>query len=265
MDWIGGLYIHQIRRLGGEFGVTGINAFAEFMGGLLIVAARDLLLFNGSTAQSLVDGKVRRSFFLGVDAAGINAAVRVFVHQPTQRIYLSYSRRTQGTCRTLVCNYDRSSPNAWGELSIEYHEGFDSILLNNGDVGVLGWFADDLANQQNRYIAHHSGFTDIFGDPVVSSVERVGMSLNEGNLLQVNYVRPEIVGDSEGVDFYVGGQMALEEPVSWDGPYTIIPNQTELIDPRVVGKFISWKVESATPGRWYLGAITIDWEPCGGR
>jgi hypothetical protein len=67
------------------------------------------------------------------------------------------------------------------------------------------------------------------------------------------------------VQVEVGAQQHVGGPIQWTPPMWFGPGQDPYVDPRITGRYISWRVTTYDMKPWSLAALTIDWERAGER
>ncbi len=90
----------------------------------------------------------------------------------------------------------------------------------------------------------------------------LGSALDIGPTNMVTRVRPRMSGTAP-VDIYVGGQMAANGPVSFQGPFPFKPGIDEYITCRVNGRSHSIRYETTGNSAWRLAAHEIEWRERG--
>lgn len=110
------------------------------------------------------------------------------------------------------------------------------------------------------------GHTD--GSPITCKAERIGLPIEGAHgLAMVTEAIVEASGRGDvNLTIQFGGQETLDDFVNWDP--VKIPIQfgvSEVLDPRVTGRFIAYRIESNGLGSWNIPAITIRWQNAGER
>jgi hypothetical protein len=107
--------------------------------------------------------------------------------------------------------------------------------------------------------------TNFDGTPKTCLAERLCIPIEGADgLAMVTEVWPELQA-SIPVTISVGGQQAVDGEITWDSGHVVEPGKTNVVTPRVTGRFISFRVESFGNGRWELGALTFNWQRAGER
>lgn len=293
MNWIGGQYVMQVSRLKGGIGTRAMQGFAEMRGAVATMTTTDVLLFDGNQSTSIMAGRVRESFKAAVSPEEWEKCT-IFSHVPSTSLYIGTVPSGQQYIKE-VYRYDWSL-DTWSTFTISDGYGFDELLtkistvnapwddsdtdwatpkIDPWNTGVYAPSVTDLliyesdastTNAPTYWVSIRAiAESDSLGNPKFTKALRTGLPL-EGvtGLATVTRVWPEIAGTIP-VNLFVGGQMALNEAPKWDGPYALIPGETESVTPRVTGRFICFRLESEDIGWWKLSALTVNHEPAGER
>ncbi len=129
------------------------------------------------------------------------------------------------------------------------------VLVYEGNAEDTAWSAALMALVN----------TNSDGSAKSCMAERIAIPIEGADgVSMITEVWPEIRG-SAPLNFSIGGQMAANGEVFWDGPYTVQAGITESFTPRVSGRYIALRIESNTNGCWCLGSLTVNWERVGER
>lgn len=293
MVWIGGQYIMQIQRLQGTVGTTAPNGFAELAGALVVMSSTDLLLFDGQRQRSISDARVRKAFFENLSEENWKKA-RVFYHAPTNQLFLAAVEAGYTQLSNAVIY--NAAEDSWGQMQLNRGYGFDIAYAQlrsdarsyddqsqaNGappydgykisyDKGlyqpsvpdIVVYESDEEGNYWVSFLAQ--SYTKHDGTPKTSGAERVCVPLEGSDgMAMVKDVWLDMDFDDEcyvqiGVQNRVGGDL------KWGKTLTIPRGARPHVDPRITGRYISWRVWTYTDKPWQLAAITIDWERAGDR
>ena len=300
MRWIGGQFIFEIDRMKGGVGTKLQRGFTEMLGSLVVVTTSDLRVFDGTRDISIADAKVRKGISNAISDEYWKES-QVFYHKPTSTLYLAgVSAGYNQLSNALTYNTEEAT---WGHRDVRFSYGFDSIFVDTSgnsltwdDLGtpaptngswIPGQPWDSQTNGSWDKGLYQAGVQDIViyegddsdlawwvsviartntnsdGSEKVCRAERVAVPIEgaEG-LAEITRVWPEIRGEAP-VDMWIGGQMAANGNVQWDGPFRVVPGETESIDPLITARYVSVKLQSEDVGSWSLGSITVEWEPAG--
>ncbi|MBF0212381.1 MAG: exo-alpha-sialidase [Magnetococcales bacterium] len=97
------------------------------------------------------------------------------------------------------------------------------------------------------------------GNDLSISLERTGIVLEEGSIVQVSEVWPEMIGDSP-LDVQVGSHSSPEGEITWNTAQTFDPIMNEKVDVRVTGRFIAIRFIGANASTWELAGFALKYE-----
>jgi len=259
LNWIGGQYIMQSRRLEGIFDIASREAAIEVAGTLMVLSGRDFYQYDGARLQSLIANKVRDRFKEMFSARGFDTG-KLFSDRYIEQVFVLGDPVDDKRYRSAMV-YDLSTQ-SWGHMFIQNAYGFESILEDTPTQGaspqVVAFLSNDSRN--NFWVAKlvqgaQGGYTSI--------LERKGIPvLGAPGLAMVREVWPEVKGTAD-LDITVYAQNTLDGPVTSDGPYRVESQSTPQVAPRLTGRFIGYRVSSASSGNWELDNMTYRYEPAG--
>lgn len=304
-DWIGGEYVIQFSRLkGAGIGTRLQRGFAEMPNGMVIFSTSDVVMFDGQSSSSIVDGRIRKALSDAI-SGDLWDLSQVFAHRASSQLFIAGVGA--GYTQLSHCFVYNWSEDTWTSRQLNYGYGFDSAFITISATGIPEW--DELAGpavgdethwipgaswddqtqttwNQGVYrpstqdvlvyestVADDEWWVSVLavsssnsdGSPKSCIAERVGIPVEGANgLAMITECWPEVHGDAT-LKVSIGGQLAADGPVTWSGPFDVQAGVTQSIDPRVTGRFIALKIESFEDARWSLGAMTFAWAPAGGR
>jgi len=302
MSWIGGNNVMQTQRLKGGVGTRIPLGTVEMRGHVVTLTTSDLLSFDGQTSVSLSDKRVREGIFATISPDYWEKSV-LFIHYPSSQLFVGgVSSGYDRLSAALVYDWEE---NTWSQRQLSYGYGFDEAIVSFSTNRVPWDDLDEAGSSMggippgkiwdeqrdgpwNRGLYNPSitdilvyesnsldtewwvsvvavGTTDSAGKPKTCSAERVGFPLGGTDELQmVTEVWPEIVGDIP-VTLQFGYQMTDNDSPKWGKKFTVTPGLTRSITPRVTGRYLAYRVESAAEGRWELASMTMNLENAGER
>jgi hypothetical protein len=263
LDWVGGQFVMQVRRLHGSLGTQLQKGYVEMKGALVTCSTRDLLTFDGQTASSLAGGRVREALQSTISDQFWNAT-KVFRHNPTTTLWISGSSGTVRLDSALVFNW---STGTWFKKLLNYSYGLVALPIATGDkplteiailesnVSDTAWWLSVLGEAE----------TNSDGTAKACTAERVGIPIEgaEG-MAMVREAWLDYDG-TEGLDVTFGVQDSPDGPVTWGTPQTWTPGAKQSLTPRLAGRFLALRLRSSGVGWWRVGALTIDWTKQGLR
>ncbi|QDH46867.1 hypothetical protein LAh9_143 [Aeromonas phage LAh_9] len=90
MDYVGGVFIFNFRKLFSDSGLLAPNCVAEFEGQHFVVAQDDIFIHNGSSRKPVASGRLKE--YLINEISGINSqATQVFSNTSRKEIWITYA------------------------------------------------------------------------------------------------------------------------------------------------------------------------------
>lgn len=294
LQYVGGDFVMQLTRAHGEhLGTRLQEGFAEMAGGLVLFTIGDVLLFDGNTAKSLAEGRVRKR---------IKDSVSMYQWRKAQ-VSVNHAASTLTVCIPET-GYDRLTAayiynweeDTWSVRGIGHAYGLGSGNPDDADDSEdwdtwgatipwddridRPWDAPAKNHATNETVLFQSNedndawwvsvldrsTVDVDGGAVICSVERVALPIEGADgLAMIREVWPEVRGSIPSVQMSIGSQMAANGDITWEGPFTVVPNQQICITPRITGRFIAWRIHSEDVGDWAVSSLTLDWVRAGER
>ena len=267
MDWIGIPYVMQLRRLRGALNLHSQQETAEYLGSLVAMSGRDLVVFDGAQVQSLVKGKIQQGL---EDLIGNQdwASGQVFVDPYINKLYvLGNATFVDQFTEALVLDLNTQ---AWGRIDLNYAYGMVSIPYAAGptdpELAEVIVLESDESNTSWWVSVLDDSASNSLGVPLTFRVERYGMPIEGANgLAMVSEAWIEATGQADTLQAYIGAQWELDDVIRWDGPHTVTPNRLTHINPLITGRYFAFRFESAARQNWEVGSMTLRWSPAGER
>ena len=161
MEFVGGTFIFNFRKLFSDAGVVNQNCIVEVEGKHYVFDQKDIYVTDGVTRQSIVDGRIKDFVFSSIDTSNFD---RCFVQfdQAREEIYFCYKSSDDmveftdgdGCNRAAVYNYRNNTwsfldlPNVYSGTSanVDTVASYDSTTLTYDTAG-------------GTYAAQDAGFT----------------------------------------------------------------------------------------------------------
>lgn len=89
MDYVGGDYIFNFRKLFSDSGILAPECAIEFEGQHFVVSESDIFVHNGSNRKSIVTGRVK-DFLIDEISSSNPSATKVFALEPKKEIWITY-------------------------------------------------------------------------------------------------------------------------------------------------------------------------------
>ncbi len=106
------------------------------------------------------------------------------------------------------------------------------------------------------------------GTTMQCSLERsnIGLTRDVGSIKSVKKVFPKVIGTAgDSFKVYVGSRMAIDMPVTYQGPFSFVVGSDYKIDCRVSGRYISLRFDTSVTNTWRLSGFDIEFDTSGRR
>lgn len=276
MQATGGNEIFRIFRVPGDHGALAQNCVAEFPGGHCVLTASDVVVHNGTSPQSILNGRMRRYLFGDIDPTNFRRSFLVANHAQ-QEIWVCYPAIGETTCtKALVWNYQgntfgvRDLPNAtaaaFGPLSVSASDTWDADSDVWDDDTSL-WDQVDVSQADKRllmastapalYLMDQSG--NFSGTAYTATLQRTGMHFGSPSMVKtVRSVYPRIDGPTgTTVSIQVGAANDPETSPVWSPAVTYTIGSTYKADIFATGRFLSLRI-SGVRGSWRFKSLDMD-------
>lgn len=257
--------------------------------GHIIFTGDDLVLFDGNSADTVLDKRTRRKLQQDVIHSEPNSAFLAdYAHQRETWLFYNTGIGTGGCNACLVWNWDsgavaffQADEVVHAVAALQLPQGnfsWDSLQNTSWDRLNRSWDPFQYQRGQLPLVRTKVGAkqstyelgTTNNGAPFRAYVERRGIAfpvLTENKWLwkqrmQLNTIWPHALGGR----FYVayGTQEIIDGPVTWYDKQLFIPGQTEFIDTGgITGRYLAVRFESFEDTLWNLRGYELDIEPAG--
>ncbi len=268
MNFIGGNFVFNFRKLFTTSGILTQNCAAEYLGNVMVMTDGDVIQTDGVAARSIIDKRMRSFIFNNIDSEQYRQAFAVSFHSENQ-VWFCFPEVGESEC-TLALVWD-ASDDSFGIRELNPKTPHIARGQVGNVTGVQDWDSDggawdtdtttwnaalfnpteDSLLQADRVntklYAVNEGQT-YAGQTIESRVERI--ALDFGNNQRIKLVKALIlrVSADAGTVFTVrvGSSNAETDPVAWSAPVTFTVGQSE---PRIPifaqGRYIAYMVESS--------------------
>ena len=161
MEFVGGTFIFNFRKLFSDAGVVNQNCIVEVEGKHYVFDQKDIYVTDGVSRQSIVDGRIKDYVFSGIDTS---AFTRCFVQydQSREEIYFCYKSSDdmaeftngEGCNRAAVFNYRN---NTWSFMDLP--NVFAGTSANVNTVSTYAASTQTYDSAGGTYAAQDAGFT----------------------------------------------------------------------------------------------------------
>ncbi len=126
MTFTGGQFVMRVDRLHGAVGTQLQKGYVEMRGALVTCSTRDLVAFDGHTAESMAAGRIREALQDTISDVHWNVT-KVFRHNPTTTLWICGSSGTVQLDSALVFNW---TTGVW--YKVRLNRGFGVLALGGG-------------------------------------------------------------------------------------------------------------------------------------
>jgi len=285
MDFIGAPLVFSFRELFSDDGIINRGACASFMNQHLVVGHNDIYVHDGNQKQSIVDKRVRKTFFNDIkdkrsvfcqtindrsevwicyadnDAVDAESANRALVYNWTQNAFTfidlpNIRSLTLSEKMNTLGGYDDTSE-TWGSTSLYWSNASQNTQASSLQLFATGYSASKLYLMNNSHGTAGSSVVNAFLEATKIDLDAVlGKATN--TIKQINGIMPQIEGQGT-VDISVGVSSAPQDGISWKTTKTYNIESQHKIDVRASGRYFALRVESTSnEDYWRLTGLDID-------
>jgi len=294
MDYVGAPFVFTFRDVFNDDGIINRGAVASFFNQHLVVGNNDIYVHDGNQKRSIVDRKVRRTFFNAVadtrsiycqtvtdrsevwicyadsDAPDRTSANRALVYNWTQD---SFTFIDLPSIRQLTVSEVIDPSGGWDDAYTEDIRWDESSLYwsnasRTTEADSLQVFGVDTENSK-IYLMNNSHGAD--GSTINSYVESTKIDLDvvlgkaTNNIKQIKGIMPQIRGAGV-VNVSLGVSDAPQDPVTWQSTVGYNIDTDHKIDFRSCGRYFAIRVQSnSNTDHWQLTGLDIDVEEVASR
>jgi hypothetical protein len=283
-DYIGGDDIFGFRQVFSNVGMLSERCAVGFGSNHLVWTDQDIVLHDGNSAKSILDGRARRWLFNRINTNRYKRSFAVADYRrrvayfcfpetgqdwPTMALAWNWAEDTLhpyelGGPKTwadtgIVPNTDTTWGNftgTWEDAARAWNEGVTSPF--NG----LILFTDAI-----RTRAYQGNTGETYNGVAMSCyAERSGISKDLSGVHRFMRVIPRVIGTvGDTLQFYIGMRRAQNATVEWRGPYPFTIGVDYKIDVRATGRVIDLRVEHEGAQTFRLHSFTVEHERMGNR
>ena len=276
---IGGISVFKFDVAFSDFGVMTTNCVVDIEGSHAVFSDRDLIVHNGSSIKTIVEGKVRRDLYKRIDRDGRENCFTT-VNKKASEVWFCFP--TLGSTyadEAVIYNYKTDtvsfrelaglSSGALGDLAGTIETWDTDTEVWDDDLTAWNELSRDATKSQLLVTAPaalgiyqvDTGYSDL-GNAIRSTLERTEMvfeGITQGTVNTITRVYPEIFSVAEQVvKIWVGGRMDLQDPITWCGPYLFRPAVDSWVDCVVTARWHAIRFEFEQLGQWRLGNYIVD-------
>lgn len=281
MQFIGAPNIFKFRTILRDSGILTRNCMGEVLGRHIVLTTDDVIAFNGAQAESIINKRWKRTLFSQISTADYSKSF-VSVFPAEREVWICVSTQTgYPPDVAFVWNWKE---NTWAKRDIPFAQSIIKAFTPNAtdstwDLDAATWDSDTESwssfTTRNRVgVVASPANTKLY---VIPSGELIGSAVMTTLLEHESYdfadtkdasvadavkhiskLRPKIIADTGAtLDFQIGVQMDLNDPIDWGATQTFtVGTTTELCVGRN-GRYISWRIMGTGIISWRLEAIDV--------
>ncbi len=284
MQHIGGTYVFRFYKLFGDFGVQTRDCVVEYISGKhCVFTGNDLIIHDGQTAKSIVDGKCR-SLLKGITEAQLATAFLV-ANSIYREVWLCYRNATDA-----IIAADTAIVYNWETGTISFRDLPDYRFIAHGKLnpttaGALLWsgISDTWASSTipwgetktmpsvSRSVAlgtmklewlealRHSTPICYVERLYLGIAMRAGQPPDLSSAKFISRVWPRIQGTAgDQLTITLGSAFYPDGPIVWATPHTFIIGTTEKLDCTLTGKLFAIRIESQNTDQWTYTGLDVE-------
>lgn len=282
MQFVGGTFVHSFDKIFNTTGILSRNCVAFYRGNHILLSQGDLLMHDGISSQSIIDGRRRKWLFNNIDTTNYQKSF-VAVNDFDEEIWVCFPSAGHSIpnkalvleAKTGACT-ERDLPDA-GAVTYGAITDTTSPIDDDGTIlDVADQIYDEMASNpalykpiiadqtNSKFYEAQSGNINA-GTAFTAYVAREDIELDDQRrTATITRIYP-IIDGSGTVNVYVGSQSVPRGAVDWNGPYAFVIGTDFKIDLRVHGRYHAIKFESTGNASWELSGYDIEYQPGGIR
>ena len=292
MQHVGGVEIFSFPPMFDSFGALSRRCAVEYARGRhIVLALGDLIAHDGQQWDSVVSGRMRRWMFQQMDPDFYQTSF-IALHPAKYEAWACFpSIGNQIPNLALVWNWRYGTCGVRELPGVAHAHAGEVFFPDTGDIwdsdsGV--WDSD--ASSWGEAAADPAGLRMLMADAVntrllaadftnqyaganmTAFVERVGMPLpvkpdGPPDMRSRKFIKdlwPRVLGtDGQQIQVYIGGQDAVDAPVTWQDPVSFTIGTTDHIPVRLNTRLLAIRFQSNTDLEWRIPGYEIDVVPAG--
>lgn len=284
MDYVGAPFVFSFREVFNDDGIINRGAVASFFNQHLVVGHNDIYVHDGNQKKSIVDKKVRRTFF---NAIADTRSVYCQTVTDRSEVWICYADAdapdSQSANRALVYNWSQDAftfidlPNlreltlsevidpsgSWSTVGGTYAESsaYWSNVSQDVEADSLKIFGVDTENSSVFQMSNSRGAS---GSNINSYLESTKIDLDvvlgkaTNNIKQINGIMPQVRGQGI-ISVSLGVSESPTDSVSWQSTVSYNIDSDHKIDFRSSGRYFAIRFESTSnTDHWQLTGLDID-------
>lgn len=290
MTEVGGNLVFTFRRVFDQIGALTRKCVAVWRNKHVVFSFDDLVVHDGTSMQSIADGRVRRNIFNTIDSDNYERSY-VSINYENNEIWFCYpetgsthasiawvwswnfdnwtKREIPQAAHIQAGNINDESGDSFNSASGDFDsddEIFDLSKLGGARVSTLIAGTEDT----KLYRADRSASFD--GMKFTASVTKEALPLgsdkpwDQNKIKMVQEVIPDINGTEGGVvNMELGKRDSLSDSTEWTGPFPYTIGTTRKLNTRVSARVIDIRFYSDTAIDWELTGFRVEYRLSGQR
>lgn len=187
MEFVGGTFIMNFRKLFNDAGVINQNCIVEVQGRHYVFDRDDIYVTDAVSRQSICDGRVRDYIFNGMDSASTSRCF-VFHNEMAEEVYFCYKSQddmaefTSGSAcnRAAVYNYKSDT---WSFMDLP-----NVISATTANLNTVSTYAASILTYDNAGGTYHQQAAAFSRHPIFVSIENTADGLTDDTLYALDSI-----------------------------------------------------------------------------
>ena len=279
MSLIGGTFVFQQQPVFSTFGALSRNCIVELVGKHLVVTDGDIVVHDGSLAQSVVNRRIRNAIFREINGEFFENSFAV-LNRNRNEVWVGVP--TDSSFPTVAAVWDVDD-NKWGLRDLPtvpimatgiaqqaLAEGTWDTRLTSWDTDLTRWSDSGISpvtesllmadRDNSKFQVVSAQFPDEDGVPIQMVVRRTMLDFGAPGVNKwVSKLWPNI--DAPGgtpIVIRAGGTQATSDSVAWGSPQPFIVGTDEFVDLDTQGKYLSFEFSSVTLQSWRMAQFEVE-------
>lgn len=286
MQYVGGASLFKFRKINTDIGLLNKRSMVPYKNGHVLVTRDNVYAFNGTTASSIIDSKIRDDFFDRLDLKYVDN-MRLVTHPQFNEVWICYANSASVAGELNEAAVWNSERNIWSYRSLpdvlsiatlrkpivsneiwdDATYAWDNTSANNP------WFTRDYGGDvlmcstaDGRFLLLDQSTTTTLPDSGVSTMERRYMDMDDfgvksTGVKNVRALYPQFEGVGS-INFTIGVSDSIGGAIAWSNPQTYVIGETTRLDFRTSGRYISIRAVTTldTSNLWSFSGYEIEFE-----
>ena len=285
MSYIGGNQVFRFRKVFGTVGVLARNCIVRVKGTHVVLGNGDIYQHDGQNIQSIVDGKLRDTFFEGIDNDNYEASFAVYLERK-EEVWFCVPQTGQ-TKPNLALTWNVTT-GEFGYRSIPEADFAGVGIISPPSVGTLEAWEDDpdaweidtsvwldqtfdttedgilIADATNTRLLQADTGTTHEGVPYTAAVGRMGLMLDDPREKAIRRLWPRI-NAPEGTEFTVElfNQREPSRGAEVLGSFPYLAGARDGLPINVNARYMGMRISSDAAVNWDVSGVDIEYLPRG--